>query len=76
MAYTTYDEDHGVLKSVWSTMTWTFRALGQALAINATVEARLSEVNRLRELSDADLDRLGVPRDRIVHHVFHDIDMI
>lgn len=51
-------------------------AVGLALTVNASAEARLREVNRLQGLSDKELAERGLKRDRIVQHVFRDIIMI
>jgi hypothetical protein len=47
-----------------------FRAIGETL-IGASTAARCArEAERLFELSDAELARLGLTRDQIVHHAF------
>ena len=48
-------------------------ALGRAVVTNAEAEARLGKINALQAKSDAELARLGIARDDIVHHVFRDI---
>jgi hypothetical protein len=47
---------------------------GLSAGFEAYVErhARLDEIQRLQALTDAELARLGIQRDRIVHHVFRD----
>ncbi|GAB4258762.1 MAG: hypothetical protein Kow0013_00870 [Pararhodobacter sp.] len=49
-----------------------FVALGQGF--NAYVEARSrrDQIERLTAMSDAELAKLGIRRDQIVHHVFRD----
>ena len=37
-----------------------------------TLQSRSEEIERLHALSDAELARRGIRRDRIVHHVFRD----
>lgn len=49
-----------------------FASVGQGF--NAYVEgrARRNQIAYLDRLSDSDLAKLGISRDRIVHHVFRD----
>lgn len=73
MAHITWTGDaslfHRTLNAVKEAGMW----LGKAIVINSTAEARFREVSRLQALSDDDLVKLGLSRDRIVHHVFRDI---
>ncbi|MEO0991432.1 MAG: DUF1127 domain-containing protein [Pseudomonadota bacterium] len=39
----------------------------------AEANARTREIEELKAMSDADLRKLGITRDRIVHHVFRDL---
>ena len=39
----------------------------------AEAHARTREIEELKAMSDADLRKLGITRDRIVHHVFRDL---
>lgn len=48
-------------------------ALGRAMIVNREMDTRLRRIAALREKSDAELDAMGLTRDRIVHHVFRDI---
>lgn len=49
-----------------------FAALGQGFAACLESRARIGEINRLNAMSDAELARLGIGRDRIPHYVFRD----
>ncbi|MEM7753468.1 MAG: hypothetical protein AAF230_08655 [Pseudomonadota bacterium] len=59
----------GILSGIQS--FW--RSFSIALTVNATTEARLQELNRLRALTESELAELGLNRDTLVHHVFGDI---
>jgi uncharacterized protein YjiS (DUF1127 family) len=48
-------------------------SLGQGFNAYIEREGRLHEIRRLNAMSDAELSRLGVTRDRIPHHVFRDL---
>ncbi len=57
-----------------------FAAFGrffEALAVSTTVarsyESRMRQIEQLNALPDAELAKLGLTRDRIVHHVFRDL---
>lgn len=39
----------------------------------AKMEARLQQMRKLEAMSDAELAKLGIQRDRIAHYVFRDI---
>lgn len=47
--------------------------VGTALVNASSHNRRLEKVERLNAMSDAELEELGIPRDRIVHHVFADV---
>jgi hypothetical protein len=47
-------------------------AVSAGLATFMEQQSRSAEIARLRALDDAELAALGVPRDRIVYHVFRD----
>jgi hypothetical protein len=46
--------------------------LWAGLEAHFEARSRIVEIRRLQALSDAELARLGIARDRIVHHVFRD----
>lgn len=50
-----------------------FAALGRGLDIYMQSRSRVREIERLNTLSDAELAKMGISRDRIPYHVFHDI---
>lgn len=50
-----------------------FARIGDALMRLAEAQARTAEVERLGAKSDAELARMGLEREDIVHHVFRDI---
>lgn len=47
--------------------------IGNALIKASPHNRRLERAARLQALSDEQLAQLGIPRDRIVHHVFSDV---
>ncbi|SMC50766.1 DUF1127 domain-containing protein [Primorskyibacter flagellatus] len=49
------------------------KRIGKALIKASPHNRRLEHAARLHALSDEQLAKLGIPRDRIVHHVFSDI---
>jgi hypothetical protein len=49
-----------------------FAAFGQALASYAELHSRVGEIERLNNMTDVQLERLGVRRDGIVQYVFRD----
>ncbi len=60
---------HGIATSVKAF----FAGIGQAIMTNSSGAIRLRRVEALQAKSDADLARLGLRREDIVHHVFKDI---
>ena len=48
-------------------------SMGQGFNAYLERRSRKDEIARLEEMSDAELARLGIARDRIVHHVFRDL---
>lgn len=61
---------------IWGKLVSAVQVVGRALAVNATAEARLQQVQRMQSMTDAELARMGVQRDKIVQYVFRDIYMI
>lgn len=47
--------------------------LREGFAAYADRRGRVAEINRLNALSDAELAKLGISRERIPHHVFRDL---
>ncbi len=76
MANVSLDADSGIFYRIAAAVEAIGQTLAKAITINASAEARLREVHRLQALSDTELAKLGIPRDRITHHVFRDIYMI
>ena len=50
-----------------------FQSFFLALSVASTSDARLREMERLQALSDEELAKRGLTRDRIVNHVFRDL---
>lgn len=50
-----------------------FASLWIAAREQADMEARLHKIRKLEALSDDELAKLGISRDRIAHYVFRDI---
>jgi hypothetical protein len=75
MAYaTTYSAPpSNWIRRVFGTLGALTSSLGRAIVINREMDTRLRQVEKLRAKSDAELDAMGLTRDRIVHHVFRDI---
>jgi hypothetical protein len=44
-----------------------------AIVAMAEANGRVDQVERLQALSDAELERRGIKREEIVHHVFRDV---
>ena len=47
--------------------------LFNAMIVASPHNKRLEKIERLHAMSDEQLEELGIPRDRIVHHVFADL---
>ncbi len=47
-----------------------FAAVGQGFNAYLEAHSRRDQIERLQRLSDAQLEAMGLTRDRIVHHVF------
>ena len=47
-----------------------FAALNHAIMVNSTAYQRLQQVERLQAKSDAELEKLGIPRGGIVQYAF------
>lgn len=76
MAHITLTSDAGILHRIGAGFVAALDSLGKAWVASSSAEARLKEVQRLQAMSDAQLEELGIARDRIMHHVFRDIYMI
>ncbi|MDT1063454.1 hypothetical protein RM190_16390 [Paracoccus sp. CPCC 101403] len=50
-----------------------FARIGQGMISYAEKRSRRAEIDALEAKSDAELARLGITRDRIVHYVFRDV---
>ncbi|GAA4225626.1 DUF1127 domain-containing protein [Sagittula sp. NFXS13] len=50
-----------------------FNGLLDGMARIAESGHRMKEIERLQAMSDADLAKRGLTRDRIAHHVFRDV---
>ena len=76
MAHITHTGETGSPHWLWATIVSVGQTVSAALAVNSSADARFREVQRLQAMSDAQLCSLGIPRDRIVHHVFRDIYLV
>ena len=76
MAHIAHTEETGLSHRLWTSVVSLGQTVSAALAVNSSADARFREVQRLQSLSDVELSKLGIPRDRIVHHVFRDIYLI
>ncbi|NNE87885.1 MAG: hypothetical protein HKN27_07390 [Silicimonas sp.] len=50
-----------------------FASLWNASRQQAELDSRLRQMRKLEAMSDAELAKRGIARDRIAHHVFRDI---
>ncbi|MDV4143499.1 hypothetical protein [Shimia sp. FJ5] len=50
-----------------------FNAIGKAMIRLAESNSRMQEVNYLNGLTDAELNKRGIKRSEIAHHVFKDV---
>lgn len=57
---------------VLSLLAKPFIALGSGLVAIGEANTRYQTLNKLMDLSDADLAKRGLKRDDLVHHVFSD----
>lgn len=73
MAHVTLSGDTDLLHRIWGGCVAFGQSISAALAVNASADARLREMSRLHAMSDDELAKLGVSRDRIAHYVFRDI---
>ncbi len=56
-----------------NTVSGWFASLWKAAHDQAAFENRMRQMRKLESLSDDELAKLGITRDRIVNHVFRDI---
>lgn len=61
------------LKSPFVAIGAFFSRIGQAMIAASCNSGRLREVEMLNAKSDAELAKMGIKRDDIVHHVFRDL---
>ena len=76
MAYhstTTTDFAPGLWTGVKARLARVGSGLAQRLETYMRYRSRADQVERLQAMSDAELARRGIPRERIVHHVFRDV---
>lgn len=76
MAHIAHTGETGLSHRLWTAISAVAQTISAALAVNSSAEARFREVQRLQAMSDVELSHLGIPRDRIVHHVFRDIYLV
>lgn len=50
-----------------------FAAIGRSFMAYAEASSRRAEIEALESRSDAELAKLGIKRDQIVHYVFRDL---
>lgn len=62
-----------IVSGILHTVSDWFTALWNATHNQAAFEDRMRQIRKLEASSDADLAKLGISRDRIVHHVFRDL---
>jgi len=58
------------LRSVWSRLA---AAVERGLDRMMRTQSRRAQIEALEAKSDAELERLGIPRDQIAYHVFRDL---
>lgn len=75
MAYSsTISHTGGVsFKSAFAAVGAFFASIGNAMIAASSNSARLHKVEMLNAKSDAELAKMGIKRDDIVHHVFRDL---
>ncbi len=76
MAHVTLNAESGVLHRIAAAVDAIGQTLAMAITVNASADARMREMQRLQALSDVELSKMGIARDRIAHHVFRDIYML
>lgn len=59
--------------SLLNTVSDWFASLWKAAHDQAAFENRMRQMRKLESLSDEELSKLGISRDRIAHHVFRDV---
>ena len=57
----------------WNAVADFFGSLWNAPRIQVELEGRMRRMHKLESLSDAELAKRCITRERIVHHVFRDI---
>lgn len=60
-------------KATQGRRTGIFAAIGRAMDAYMERHARTAEIRRLDAMSDEQLAKMGISRDRIPHHVFRDM---
>lgn len=76
MAHVTLNSEGGLLHRIAAAVEAVGQSLSTAFVVNSSAEARFREVQKLQSLSDAELAKRGIPRDRIAHYVLRDIHAI
>jgi hypothetical protein len=71
MAYVTNNAPFG--SSIIAGFGKAMNALGRAFVFAMESRDRTDVVRHLQSKSDAELARMGIERDRIVHHVYRDL---
>lgn len=64
--------EKGLLGAIASKIASVFNAIGDGFVLYMEQHSRFAEINRLSEMSDAELAERGLGRDDIVRHVFRD----
>lgn len=70
---TNHHTQHGTWSLGFGGLRRFFAGFGEALDRAYASNSRMQELERLRNMSDAELAERGLQRDRIVHHVFRDL---
>ena len=72
MAYVTHSQSP-VLSSIWTGISGFFSAIGRAMIVSASADARLRKVEQLNAKTDAELAAMNLRREDIPAFVFRDL---
>lgn len=72
MAYFNTTNGSGLGADIMAQVDRVFASIGQGFNAYLELRSRSAEIERLNCLSDAELARMGLKRNLIVHHVFRD----
>lgn len=60
-------------RGAWAALVRLATAFGDALVRSAEASSRIHQIEALQAKSDAELAKMGLKRDEIVHYVFKDL---